>query len=65
MALVNLREFGKRQKPPISVRRVNQLCLEGRIPGAYQEGFFIWRIPEDAAILPPPIRKGRKMRGHR
>ncbi|MDY5579552.1 DNA-binding protein [Porcincola intestinalis] len=31
----------------ISVRRVNILCSEGRIPGATKIGFY-WAIPADA-----------------
>ena len=31
----------------ISDRRVRNLCAQGRIPGAYQEG-RIWRIPHDS-----------------
>ena len=32
----------------LSDRRVRNLCLAGRIPGAYREG-RAWKIPSDAA----------------
>ena len=35
------------EKWGISVRRVNILCSEGRIPGATKIGFY-WDIPADA-----------------
>jgi len=35
------------EKWGISVRRVNILCSEGRIPGATKIGFY-WAIPADA-----------------
>ena len=35
------------EKWNIGVRRVNTLCLEGRIPGVSKLG-NVWAIPEDA-----------------
>ena len=35
------------EKWTIGVRRVNTLCLEGRIPGVSKLG-NVWAIPEDA-----------------
>ena len=35
------------EKWNIGVRRVNPLCLEGRIPGVSKLG-NVWAIPEDA-----------------
>ena len=35
------------EKWNIGVRRVNTLCLEGRIPGVSKLG-SVWAIPEDA-----------------
>jgi len=42
-------QFGEKQKPAISGRRVRKLCMEGRIKGAEQVGGR-WIIPEDAKI---------------
>ena len=39
----------------ISSRRVNQLCKEGLLTGAYKEGKF-WMIPSDVE-KPETIRK--------
>lgn len=36
------------EKWSISTRRIQILCVEGRIPGAMRIGAF-WAIPEDAA----------------
>lgn len=35
------------EKWGISIRRINALCSEGRIPGATKIGYF-WVIPADA-----------------
>lgn len=36
------------QKWNVTPRRINQLCADGLLPGAYKEGKF-WLIPKDAA----------------
>lgn len=43
---LSLKETAK--KWGISDRRINTLCLDGRIPGAFKVGNS-WAIPEDAA----------------
>lgn len=35
------------QKWGITVRRIQRLCMEGRIPGAYKMGAY-WAIPANA-----------------
>ena len=30
----------------VTPRRINQLCADGKLPGAYKEGKF-WMIPDD------------------
>ena len=34
----------------ITVRRIQQMCKQGEIPGVSKEGRS-WRIPEDAVLL--------------
>ena len=46
------------EKWNIGVRRVNTLCLEGRIPGVSKLG-NVWAIPEDAK-KPERMRTGPK-----
>lgn len=41
-------EFGQILNPPISRRRVEELCHQGRIPEAFRLG-HIWLIPRTAA----------------
>ena len=43
------------EKWNVGVRRVNTLCLEGRIPGVSKLG-NVWAIPEDAE-KPSALRK--------
>ncbi|NLE03426.1 MAG: DNA-binding protein [Crenarchaeota archaeon] len=41
-------QFGKKLLPPVTGRRVKQLCNEGRITGAIRIGGRNWAIPENA-----------------
>ena len=43
------------EKWNIGVRRVNTLCLEGRIPGVSKVG-NVWAIPEDAEKPSAPCK---------
>ena len=47
------------EKWNIGVRRVNTLCLEGRIPGVSKLG-NVWAIPEDAEKPTDERIKSRK-----
>ena len=40
-------------------RRINQLCTEGKLPGAYKEGKF-WMIPDDVD-RPDCLRENRNL----
>lgn len=43
----------------LSTRRVNQLCHEGKIQGAFKEG-KTWRIPQDVVMTDPLQNKHKK-----
>lgn len=50
------------EKWRLSTRRINVLCLEGRIPGATKIGSY-WAIPEDAEKpADARIKSGRYMK---
>ena len=43
----------------VTPRRINQLCTEGKLPGAYKEGKF-WMIPDDVD-RPDCLRENRNL----
>lgn len=43
----------------VTPRRINQLCTEGKLPGAYKEGKF-WMIPDDVG-RPDCLRENRNL----
>ena len=45
----------------VTPRRINQLCTEGKLPGAYKEGKF-WMIPDDVD-RPDCLRENRNLYG--
>lgn len=45
MGYLSIRQMS--EKWGLSIRRINELCTEGRIPGATKIGSY-WAIPEDA-----------------
>lgn len=45
----------------VSVRRIQKLIQQGRIPGAEMRS-GAWFLPPDFIVLPPPKRQGRKLR---
>lgn len=47
------------EKWGISVRRISQLCQDGRIPGAYKPSNRLWLIPADAD-KPLDLRRNTK-----
>lgn len=58
MNLLDPRSFGESLDPPISTRRVQTLCQQGRVEGAQKLGNGIkssWAIPAEA----PDPRKPR------
>lgn len=52
MGYLSIRQISEKWR--LSIRRINELCTESRIPGATKIGSY-WAIPEDA--------KNQKMQG--
>ena len=51
MEYLTPKQYGERLDPPVSQRRVNDMCNKGQIPGAIRIGGRAWAIPSNAKAI--------------